>query len=130
WLYVVLRRVGSSPSSAPGTTATHGPAHQLPSTRSSVADAERPVGADEMRSELTGTGPSRLVVARLWVVVAVVGLVMLGHEPTVYMGLILAWAVLVLAGQWFSAGDVFLRIGATYLLAVPVPTLYLWIADR
>ncbi|WP_420128464.1 lycopene cyclase domain-containing protein [Longimicrobium sp.] len=57
------------------------------------------------------------------------GWVLLQREEGTYLGMILAWAAPVLAAQWGVAGG---RIGAarrTFLLAVGIPTLYLWMAD-
>ncbi len=64
------------------------------------------------------------------VAVCVAGLAMLASPATFYLGAILAWAGPVFALQW--------GFGWTYLwtrrrvtgLAVAVPTLYLWVADR
>lgn len=47
-----------------------------------------------------------------------------------YMGFLLAWAGPVLAGTWVFGGRHITRYSETYLTAVAVPTLYLWIADR
>ncbi|GIV60953.1 MAG: lycopene beta-cyclase [Rhodothermaceae bacterium] len=75
-------------------------------------------------------GPhARRLGAAFWLLVAVVGAVLLTTEPGTYLGLILAWAAPVLAGQWFLAGDAFLRHRRLFFLAVAVPTLYLWVAD-
>jgi lycopene cyclase domain-containing protein len=57
------------------------------------------------------------------------GWVLMRSEEGTYLGMILAWAAPVLAMQWAVAGG---RLGAaprTFLLAVGVPTLYLWMAD-
>ena len=53
-----------------------------------------------------------------------------GPEKALYMGLILAWASPVLGGMWLYAGDFFWHLRRTFLLAVALPTLYLWAADR
>lgn len=62
--------------------------------------------------------------------IAAAGVVMLGYERTLYLGLILAWAFPIVAGQWAWHGDVFMRHFRRLLIGVLVPTLYLWIADR
>ncbi len=63
-------------------------------------------------------------------VVAAAGVIMLGFDQTLYLGLILAWAMPVVAGQWALQGDLFLRHQTRLVIGVLVPTLYLWIADR
>lgn len=58
-----------------------------------------------------------------------VGLLASDWERGLYAGLILAWASPVLAGMWWYGGAHFQRHGRTMLLAIAVPTLYLWVAD-
>jgi lycopene cyclase domain-containing protein len=65
----------------------------------------------------------------VWLCIAVVGALLLAHEPTRYLGLILAWAAPVLAAQWWFTGDVPLQRSWRYASAVVVPVLYLWLTD-
>ena len=58
------------------------------------------------------------------------GVFLLLRERTLYLGLVLAWAGPVLAGQWLYTGHWFWRVRGVWLLATAVPTLYLWTADR
>ncbi len=46
-----------------------------------------------------------------------------------YLGLILVWTAPVLAGQWFYGAGLLWRMRRPALLAILVPTLYLWAAD-
>jgi len=46
-----------------------------------------------------------------------------------YMGLILSWASPLLAGMWLYDGETLWTYRRTLLVAVGIPTLYLWIAD-
>jgi lycopene beta-cyclase len=74
-------------------------------------------------------GATRAVGAGTYLLLAAAGALALTFERGVYMGLILAWAAPVLAGQWVFAGPAVVRAPATFALAVGVPTLYLWVAD-
>jgi lycopene beta-cyclase len=64
-----------------------------------------------------------------YLAVATAGVLLLRSESGTYMGLILAWAAPVLAGQWAYAGDTIVRHGRAAAIAIAVPTLYLWVAD-
>lgn len=57
------------------------------------------------------------------------GVVLLGRTEGTYLGLILAWAAPVLALQWAYAGREIWARRRAFLVAVAVPTLYLWMAD-
>lgn len=59
-----------------------------------------------------------------------IGAGLLTYQGTLYLGLILAWAGPVLAGQWFYTGHWFWRARHLWLWAVSLPTVYLWTADR
>ncbi len=72
----------------------------------------------------------RLIVAAGLIAVAVVAAALLLWQSTTYLGLILAWSLPVLALQWGWGGDIFARSGRVMAVAVAVPTLYLWVADR
>jgi len=71
----------------------------------------------------------RAVGAAVYAAATLVGALALGVESGVYGGLILVWAAPVLGAQWWFAGPAALRAPRTFLLAVGVPTLYLWAAD-
>lgn len=53
----------------------------------------------------------------------------LRSEQSLYLGLILAWAMPVLAGQWAFGGDLVMRRARVYWTAVLIPTAYLWLTD-
>jgi len=67
-----------------------------------------------------------------WLLISIVGFVLLfdGNDSTLYMGLILAWCGPVLAGMSFLCANRFWRRGGELLMAISVPTVYLWVADR
>lgn len=83
--------------------------------------ADAHVGAGSTRARIGGT--------LFYGLAAVAGGLLLSTRPGTYMGLILAWAAPVLALQWAYAGHVVAARRRTFLLAVAVPTLYLWIVD-
>ena len=69
--------------------------------------------------------------ATFWMLAMLAGVAMLvvgGHW--LYLGLILAWAPFVLAGLWWMGGHTAWAWRRLYAVAVAVPTLYLWYADR
>jgi lycopene beta-cyclase len=74
-------------------------------------------------------GRARVLGALLYLAAALAGGLMLLREETTYLGLILAWAAPVLAGQWAYAGAEIWRRRRSWALGVAVPTLYLWVAD-
>ncbi|MEY7850671.1 lycopene cyclase domain-containing protein [Natrarchaeobius sp. A-rgal3] len=57
------------------------------------------------------------------------GWVLLGTTSTFYLGAILLWAGPILAIQWGFGLTYLLRERRQLLLAIGVPTLYLWVAD-
>ncbi|MFC4638156.1 carotenoid biosynthesis protein [Deinococcus hohokamensis] len=67
--------------------------------------------------------------AALLLGLAFVGAVCLRNESSLYLGLILAWAMPVLAGQWAFGGDLILGRARLFWTAVLVPTVYLWLTD-
>jgi lycopene cyclase domain-containing protein len=72
---------------------------------------------------------ARWTAAGLWLVAAIVAWAALREARATYLRLILVWAAPVLAGLWAWAGaEVWARRRA-YLIAISVPTVYLWIAD-
>jgi lycopene beta-cyclase len=58
------------------------------------------------------------------------GVLALTFTQGLYLGLILAWAAPVLLAQWWFMAGTAARIPRVFALAIAVPTLYLWIADR
>jgi lycopene beta-cyclase len=53
-----------------------------------------------------------------------------GNDRALYMGLILSWACPILLVLWAYAGDHISEFAKPTIIAVVVPTLYLWVADR
>ncbi|MDO4262747.1 MAG: carotenoid biosynthesis protein [Deinococcus sp.] len=76
-------------------------------------------------------GLTRWGMAALWLGGAMLGAAALvsGYAPATYFGLITAWALPVLAGQWAFGGDLILGRSRLFWTAVTLPTLYLWAAD-
>lgn len=72
----------------------------------------------------------RVVGVALLLSIAGAGVVALGSDRSTYLGLILVWAVPVLALQWAFGGDLLLRRWRVLVPAVALPTVYLWVADR
>lgn len=62
--------------------------------------------------------------------VAAIGWQLLGATSTFYLGAILVWAGPVLAIQWAFGATYLWRVRRRTLLAILVPTVYLWIVDR
>lgn len=67
--------------------------------------------------------------AALLLGLAFVGALGLSTERTFYLGLILAWAMPVLAGQWAFGGDLILGRARLFWTAVLLPSAYLWLTD-
>ena len=65
--------------------------------------------------------------ALAWVVT---GLALLQRPEGTYMGLILVWAMPVIAGMWWWKGDLIWRWKAATIPGVIIPTVWFWIADR
>ena len=58
------------------------------------------------------------------------GVLLLGGPPRgLYLGLVLTWASPLLAGMWLYDGETLWAHRRTLLVAVGVPTVYLWAAD-
>jgi lycopene cyclase domain-containing protein len=64
------------------------------------------------------------------VALAAVGVPLLGFDTGTYLGLILVWAAPVPAAMWLFMGPTIWRASRAVTLAIAVPTVYLWIADR
>jgi lycopene beta-cyclase len=78
---------------------------------------------------LVPTGP-RAVGVMLYLLATAGGVLALTYTRGVYLGLILVWAAPVLGAQWFLVAPGVLRAPRLFAVAVAVPTLYLWAADR
>ena len=61
---------------------------------------------------------------------AALGLLLLPTESGTYLGLILVWAMPILALQWGFGGDLLWARRRVFALAVALPTAWLWLADR
>jgi lycopene beta-cyclase len=57
------------------------------------------------------------------------GVLALTQPKGTYIGLIIVWAMPVLMLQWGFGGDILLRRWRLVLVAIAIPTLYLWLAD-
>ncbi len=64
------------------------------------------------------------------VAVALIGWSMIGTTSTYYLGWLLLWAGPIFAIQWGFGLTYLWEIRRTVVLAVGVPTLYLWVVDR
>ncbi len=62
--------------------------------------------------------------------ISAVGWVLLGSLSTFYLGAILLWAGPILAIQWAFGLTALWAVRRRTLLAIFVPTLYLWLVDR
>jgi lycopene cyclase domain-containing protein len=71
----------------------------------------------------------RLVGAAAGLAVSIAGFAALTGTSTLYLGAILAWAGPILALQWAVGWRYLLRVRRRVVLAVGVPTVYLWVAD-
>lgn len=76
------------------------------------------------------TARDRLGGALAGVAVGVVGAALLTADATYYLGAILLWAAPVLALQWAVGWPYLWDHGRTVAVAVAVPTVYFWLADR
>jgi lycopene beta-cyclase len=75
-------------------------------------------------------GSPRAVGLALYLLLTAAGGLALTYTAGLYLGLILVWVGPVLAAQWFFMAETAAGRGRTFTLAVAVPTLYLWVADR
>lgn len=85
------------------------------------------------RQESFTAGPSnmpRIVGALIYLLLAIAGIFHFAHDSGLYMGLILVWALPVLAGQWAYAGNWIWAERKLWFWSTIIPTIYLWIADR
>jgi lycopene beta-cyclase len=73
---------------------------------------------------------ARALPAALALGLAALGLLLLPSDAGTYLGLILVWAMPVLALQWGFGGDLLWARRRTFAWAVALPTVWLWVADR
>ena len=86
-----------------------------------------PTGADQ---SLRIPASHRFVGAVGGLGIGVVGWLLLGSSSTFYLGAILLWAGPILAIQWAFGLTYLWRVRRRATLAILVPSVYLWIADR
>jgi len=89
--------------------------------------------ADRLPAPLPSARPSNRQIRRyggatIGLIITGLGAAALTATSTTYLGLILVWSGPVFAGQWFLFGERFLS--RSWLAAILLPTMYLWIADR
>lgn len=87
----------------------------------------------DVAGNLATAGPSnvpRVVGALIYLLLAIAGIFHFAHDSGLYMGLILVWALPVLAGQWAYAGNWIWAERRLWFWSTIIPTLYLWVADR
>jgi hypothetical protein len=72
----------------------------------------------------------RVVGALVWLGLSAVGALLLSVPGGYYLGAILVWACPIVALQWAVGATYLLRTWRRWGLAVAVPTVYLWFADR
>lgn len=85
----------------------------------------RRMGADPAKS-----GGTRWWGAGTFVTLALTGIPLLFTDTGLYLGLILVWAMPVLAFQWAFGGDFLSGLARVRFAAVFTLTGYLWVADR
>lgn len=83
---------------------------------------ERPTGSNKEHHRKIG--------GMLFLATLIGGWLLMQFDAGLYMGLIIIWAGPVIGGQWWYAGSWIWASRKLWLLAVGVPTLYLWVADR
>lgn len=72
----------------------------------------------------------RVVGTLVLLALAALGVLAMSTDRGLYLGLITAWALPVIALQWAFGGDLLARRARFVALGVTIPTLYLWVADR
>jgi putative membrane protein len=77
-----------------------------------------------------GAVASRALPALAALGLAALGLLAMTSSAGTYLGLILVWAMPILALQWGFGGDLLWARRRTFALAVALPTAWLWVADR
>ncbi|HSJ06217.1 MAG TPA: lycopene cyclase domain-containing protein [Longimicrobiales bacterium] len=121
WLYHILTRGLFGARGLFNSPALSGPTPRLDAVGSSGPAPGR---------LLAGQGSVRRLGLAAYALATAAGVFALTWPSGLYLGLILVWASPVLAAQWaFVAGRV-ARAPRTFVAAVSVPTVYLWVADR
>jgi lycopene cyclase domain-containing protein len=82
------------------------------------------------RPEISAPFGLRLVLLILGAAVSAAGFFMLQEPSTLYLGLILAWAMPIVTMQWGLGAGILWSLKGIWAIATFIPTLYLWIADR
>lgn len=81
--------------------------------------------------DVPGRTDARAIGTAVWLVIAALGAVLLTISArTYYLGMILVWAAPVVAFLWAVGGPVIWRYRRLAAIAVAVPSVYLWVADR
>ncbi len=95
-----------------------------------LALVRRGLGDDGLAGLPARAGWVRAVPAATALAAAAIGLLLLPTDAGTYLGLILVWAAPVLAVQWAFGADLLVARGRLFAVAVALPTLWLWVADR
>lgn len=74
-------------------------------------------------------GLIRLLGAAFFLLLFLIGALALRFDKGTYLGLILVWSAPILVLQWGFGGDYLLQRRRVLLLAISIPTVYLWFAD-
>lgn len=82
------------------------------------------------RMSLRIAGRNRILGVMAGLAVSAVGLVLVGSQPTLYLGAILLWAGPILAIQWAFGWPYLWAVRRSVGVAFLVPTLYCWLIDR
>lgn len=72
----------------------------------------------------------KAVLLTFGIVISIAGFVMLRSPSTLYLGLVLAWAVPVITLQWSIGAKTLWTMRRIWFVSTLIPTLYLWVADR
>jgi lycopene beta-cyclase len=124
FMYWLLLRAGQGPAVADTSVSLNGNSRAHGRGASAVAGTVLRGGF-----VLLPTGPRALGVM-LYLLAAAGGALALTFTRGLYLGLILVWAAPVLAAQWLFVAPGVVRAPRLFAVAVAVPTLYLWVADR
>ena len=68
--------------------------------------------------------------AFIWILILVSGALLWARPGSLYLGALLTWAALPLAGMWWYRGGWFVHNWPVLSVGVMLPTLYLWWVDR
>jgi lycopene beta-cyclase len=120
WMYALLLRGGGAWLPA-GTGVRAG--------EDVTGRTSAPAAAGTADLLIPAAGP-RAVGVGVYLLLAACGLLALTYSAGLYLGLILVWAAPVLAAQWYFIAPAAVQLRGRLALAIAVPTLYLWAADR